>query len=453
MIKPKLIFVVVFISLPFFTLGQESISVLKNNEKVNFDGVPDEPFWELSQKFDLVMHAPNTGEIPSEKSTILISYNDNFLWVSAILDYKEPTDIVSTSKKRDEESKNPDSFGILLDSYNDNENALAFFTTPEGQRIDFTVSNDAQMVPSIYGSSNINYSWNTFWDVKTIRTESGWSVEMRIPFSSLRFQVVNDKVEMGLLINRSVSHCNEIDTYPEIDPRHGMLAPFKPSLAQTIILRGIKESKPVYVSPYMITGIDRLNEENNEGTGFNYSEDKTLTGGLDIKYSLTSNLTMDVSFNTDFAQVEADDEMVNLTRYALFYPEKRMFFQERSSIFDFSLGGPSQLFYSRRIGIDDDGIPVPIYGGARLTGRLGKWDMGFMDMQTRKKDGLPSENFGVMRFRRQVFNANSYVGAIMTSRINPDNVNRYSYGIDGIFRVFGDDYMQFNIAQTTDVQG
>ena len=452
-LKQKTIYFILFIVITVYAQGQDVVSIIKNNGEVNFDGVPDEAFWQSAQKFDMVMHAPNNGEAPSENSAVYISYDDNFLWVSARLDYNDPTNIVSTSKKRDEESKNPDSFGILLDTYDDNENALAFFTMPEGQRIDFAVSNDAQMVPSFYGSTNINYSWNTFWDVKTARSDDGWAVEMRIPFSSLRFQVIDDKVKMGLLINRTISHCNEIDTYPELDPRHGMLAPNKPSLAQTIVFSGLKEVKPVYISPYIITGTDKLNELNDAETDFNYSEDKTLTGGLDVKYSLTSNVTMDLSINTDFAQVEADDEMVNLTRYALFYPEKRMFFQERSSIFNFSLGGPSQLFYSRRIGIDDDGVPVPIHGGARLTGRMGKWDIGFMDMQTRKTDDLVSENFGVLRFRRQVFNANSYIGAIITSRISADSINQYSYGIDGIFRVFGDDYAQFNIAQTTDSVG
>ncbi|NQU85604.1 MAG: hypothetical protein HQ541_07575, partial [Mariniphaga sp.] len=203
--------------------------------------------------------------------------------------------------------------------------------------------------------------------------------------------------------------------------------------------------------PYVIAGNDAEWNLNNGETGFDKETDNMLNAGLDVKYSLTSNLTLDLTVNTDFAQVEADDEKVNLTRYSLFYPEKRMFFQERSSIFSFSLGGAEQLFYSRRIGLSDE-EPVPILGGARLTGRIGKLDMGLMNMQTGKKDDLVSENFGVLRFRRQVFNANSYVGAILTSRIGPD-ANSYSYGADGIFRVFGDDYLKLNVAQTTDIDG
>ncbi len=434
--------------------AQDDVVVIeKNTGSVEFDGIPNELFWQKARQFDLTMHAPIFGDAPSEKSQVFITYDDDFLWIGAFLEYANPDDIVSTSKKRDEESKNPDSFGILLDTYNDNENALAFFTMPAGQRIDYTVSNDAQVMPSLYGTKSTNYSWNTFWDVKTVRYVKGWALEMRIPFSSLRFQEQDGRTQMGLLINRSISHTNEIDSYPETDPKYGLLAPNKPSLAQTIELRGLESKKPVYVAPYVATGFERMNTLNDAETGFDYDENKKLTGGIDVKYSLTSNLTMDLTVNTDFAQVEADDEMVNLTRYSLYYPEKRMFFQERSSIFDYSLGGASNLFYSRRIGIDEDGVPVPILGGARLTGRMGKWDLGFMDMQTQEKDASPSENFGVFRLRRQVINQNSYVGGIVTSRVTPDNINSFSYGLDGIFRLYGDDYLTMNLAQTTDEEG
>jgi len=433
--------------------GQDIIVIEPNTGTVQFDGVPDEPFWQNAQSFQLIMHAPEFGAEPSEKSRVYISYDDNYLWVGAYLEYADPNNIVSTSKKRDEESQNPDAFGILLDTYNDNENALGFFTMPAGQRIDYTIANDAQMMPGPMMSKLLNYSWNTFWDVETARYEKGWAVEMRIPFSSLRFQEVDGRVQMGLLINRSISHQNEIDTYPAADPKYGRYAINKPSLAQTIELRNVKSKKPVYVSPYLSAGFEKNNELNDDETALDYSEDKKLTGGIDLKYSLTSNLTMDLTMNTDFAQVESDDQMVNLTRYALYFPEKRMFFQERSSIFSFNLGGASTMFYSRRIGIDEDGYPVPILGGARLTGRMGKWDVGVMDMQTQKEGASPSENFGVFRLRRQVFNQNSYVGAMLTSRVTPDNFNSYSYGVDGIFRVFGDDYLSVSVAQTTDTLG
>ncbi len=447
----KIVLFVFLIGAANFVIGQETISINRLTEEVNFDGIPDESVKKAGSKFAFIMHAPDFGENPTEESEVFLGYDNDYFWVCANLFYSDPAKIVSTSKKRDEESENTDLFGILLDTYNDNENALAFFTTPAGQRIDYSVSNDAQMGPD-YGSVT-NYTWNTFWDVKTVKHDKGWSVEMRIPFSSLRFQVVNNKVQMGMILNRTIRHCYETDTYPAIDRKYGHMAAFKPSLAASIQFEKIKESKPVYISPYVITGIDKAYELNSSGTAYEKIDGEgTSNVGVDAKLSLTSNLTMDLSVNTDFAQVEADDEIVNLTRYSIFYPEKRMFFQERASIFNFKLNGSGNLFYSRRIGMDENGVPVPILGGARLTGRVGKWDMGFMDMQTRKKDDLDPENFSVLRVRKQVINSNSYVGAMLTSRIGSLN-NYYSYGLDGIFKVIGDDYLQVSIAQTTDSLG
>ncbi len=169
--------------------------------------------------------------------------------------------------------------------------------------------------------------------------------------------------------------------------------------------------------------------------------------GLDIKYGLTNNLTLDLTVNTDFAQVEADDQQVNLTRFSLFFPEKRLFFQERASVFDFNYGDASSLFYSRRIGIHEETL-VPIYGGARAIGRVGGWDLGFLEMQTAAVEGLPSENFGVLRVRRRVINPNSWAGAMVTSRIGEDGTYNTAYGFDGIVRLFGDDYLSWNWAQT-----
>ena len=149
---------------------------------------------------------------------------------------------------------------------------------------------------------------------------------------------------------------------------------------------------------------------NEEETAYVKEDDPEYNAGIDIKYNINSNLTLDLTANTDFAQVEADDQQVNLTRYSLFFPEKRMFFQERSSLFDFSLGGHADnLFYSRNIGIAGREL-IRIYGGARITGRMGKWDMGFMDMQTAEHEETPGENFGVLRMRRQVINPEQLCG-------------------------------------------
>lgn len=434
-------------------LASEVLSIARITEPVEFSGSTSPTIWNVSTPVNLMMHMPNFGKSPSEKTEIRMAYDDKYLWVFARLHYADPSKIVSTSKKRDEESRNSDAFGVILDTYDDNESALAFVTTPAGQRIDFSISNDGNFTPSPQGNTSINFAWNTFWDVKTVRIPDGWAFEMRIPFSSLRFQEKDGKVRMGLLMNRSISYCNELDTYPEIDPKYGQFAPIKPSLAQTIELEGVKATKPVYIVPYVLTGIEQNQNLNETETAYLRENKYQLTGGLDVKYSLTSNLTLDLTANTDFAQVEADDEYVNLTRYSMFLPEKRMFFQDRSSIFGFNMGRSQELFYSRRIGLNDDGNPVRIYGGARLTGRVGKWDLGFLDMQTEHYNETPSENFGVFRTRRQVFNPNSYVGAMATTRIGANGTSSMAYGVDGVFRLFGDDYLESRFAQNTNPEG
>ena len=436
-----------FLLAPAKSISQEALQINQISGKINFDGYPDENAWNEATMIPLVVSIPNFGTEPMERSEIMIGYNQEYLWVGARLFSEDPDNITSTSKRRDEESRNSDNFGIILDTYDDNENALAFFTLPSGARIDYTVSGDGEGGRGPEKGS-INRSWNAFWDVETTMDESGWYVEMRIPFSSLRFQNDNGVTRMGMIINRRISYLNETDTYPAIDPKYGSTASFKPSLAQTIEFKDIKARRPVYISPYVLGGYTWINELNDAETEYEHAEKPKMEAGLDVKYSLTSNLTLDVTVNTDFAQVEADDQQVNLTRYSLFFPEKRLFFQERSGIFNFSLGGRSDnLFYSRRIGIVDS-EQVRIYGGARMTGRINKWDVGILNMQTAGYLENPSENFGVARIRRQVINPNSYVGGIMTSRIGTNGNYNLAYGMDGIFRLFGDDYLDVRMAQT-----
>ncbi len=446
-IKCSFLVTLVFIT-PYALIAQESLKIGKISGIVEFDGHPFEEVWNGATMFPLVVSSPNFGTEPSERSEVMIGYDQEFIWIAARLFSKDASKITSTSKKRDEESRNSDAFGIILDTYDDNENALAFFTIPSGSRIDYTVSNDGEGGGGP-GRGAMNLSWNTFWDVETSMDEQGWYVEMRIPFSSLRFQNEDGIIRMGMILNRRISYKNEIDTYPDIDPKYGFTAYVKPSLAQTIEFKDIEQHNPVYFAPYAIGGYSSSYELNGDETQYLKEDKPEFDAGLDIKYSLTSNLTLDLTANTDFAQVEADDQQANLTRYSLFFPEKRLFFQERSGIFNYSLGGRSDnLFYSRRIGIVDDEEQVRIFGGARLTGRINKLDVGILDMQTEKFGENPSENFGIARLRRQVINQNSYVGGIITSRLGTDGSYNVACGADGIFRLFGDDYVDVRLAQT-----
>lgn len=435
---------------------KEAVVIEKLGSQVNFDGIPDEECWKSITPVPFVMHAPVFGKEPSEKTDSRIGYDDKYLYFATRMFFADPSMKQAASLKRDYLGMGGDWFGVMLDTYNDKENALAFFTSPDGLRWDATILKDA--VTSLPDQMPFNISWNTFWDVRTSADSTGWALEMRIPFSSLRFQEINGEVRMGLIVHRWIPSRNETDLFPAVPPNWGETSAMKPSQAQEIVLKGIKPDSPIYIAPYLLGGYEGNYTLNNLGTEYTKDSKPLVEGGLDLKYGLTNNLIMDLTVNTDFAQVEMDEQQVNLTRFSLFFPEKRTFFLERSSVFDFALGGNSNLFYSRRIGLSDDGDPIRIYGGARITGRIGKWDLGVLDMQTAplnlKNDAgvseevLPSENFGVLRFRRQVINDNTYIGAMLTSRLGVDGSYNLAYGLDGIFRVYGNDYLDIKWSQS-----
>jgi hypothetical protein len=281
--------------------------------------------------------------------------------------------------------------------------------------------------------------------VATKVNEEGWFAEVRIPFSSLGYEVQGDRVVMGLIVGRYISRKDEKYVFPAIPPNWS-LADIKPSQAQDIILMDVGKRTPIYVTPYVLGGVDRTRDPS-EPVGPPGTE-TTRQLGLDVKYGLSNNLTLDLTVNTDFAQVEADDQQVNLTRFSLFFPEKRRFFQERSSIFQFNTGDDGRLFHSRRIGLDDDGMPLPILAGARMTGRAGTWDIGVMTMQVQGTADRPKENDAVLRLRRGVLNDASTVGAMATSRVIEGGILDLSYGLDALLNPFGDEYVTLQWAQS-----
>ena len=327
---------------------------------------------------------------------------------------------------------------LLLDTFNDEETAVEFTTTPAGILVDRAIENDGQ---------SSNDSWNAFWDAATTRTATGWTAEMRIPFSSLRVEVgAEGRVEMGLMASRFIAKSAERATFPVLSPRFSS-AQQRPSLARTIVLRDVVPRAPLYVSPYGLTGHQRDNRPNEPGTGFDAHTVTSLEVGGDLKWSPSPNLAVDLTVNTDFAQVEADDQQVNLTRFSLFYPEKRQSFQERAGTFSFDTGD-GRVFHSRRIGLDPTGRALRIDGGGRVVGRASGWDFGLIDMQAEDATGDGSENLGVFRVRRSVGKAGSYVGGIVTSRLGPGG-DRASYGVDAQVRAFGNDYLTAQWSQSS----
>jgi hypothetical protein len=403
-----------------------------------FDGIPDEMAWQTTEPFPMVTHIPVFGKEPEEKTDIRMLFDEQNIYVGASFHSSDPSGILNTSKKRDELKPDCDWLAAVFDTYNDNETALSFWTTPSGLRTDLAIFNDAVGEMTM----PLNSSWNTHWDVKSRMTEEGWYSEMVIPVSSLKFQEVDGEVVMGVIFIRWIPQHNGAYTFPPIPNEYGSWSIMKPSMARDVVFPGLKSRKPVYITPYAVAGFSQANELNEEETEYEYERDKKLDAGLDLKYGITSNLTLDLTVNTDFAQVEADDEKVNLTRFSLFFEEKRQFFLERASIFDFNTGGTTTMFYSRRIGLDDDGNIVPIIGGARLIGRKAGWDVGFLNMQTMRTDSLPSENFGVLRVKKRILNENSFAGGIYTSRLGLDGSFNQVYGIDGLLRVTGDEYLK-----------
>lgn len=426
--------------------NREPLQIPRIEEPIRLDGRPNEAAWQRIDPVPVVQYEPEPGASPSEDTEIRFAYDENYFYMSVCALDSNPDGIRANTLYR-EGLNGSDHIEMVLDTYNDNETGLLFTTTPTGNRRDAAISNDASG-GGIASGSWINVNFDAYWSVETVVNRRGWFAEMRIPLSSLRFDAEVGRVVMGVTINRKIARKNERIVFPAIEPDADW-AFLKPSRARKIVLTGVESERPVHVTPYALAGIEQNQALRTAGEE-RYVKEQTMPtdAGLDIKYRIRDNLSLDLTANTDFAQVEADNQRINLSRFSLFFPEKRQFFQERSGLFEFRTGGESRLFHSRRIGLDQSGRPIRILGGARLVGQLGEWDVGLIDMQTAESRSLPSENFGVVRMRRQVLNSYSNVGGLMTSRVGMDGSYNVTYGIDGLFRLVGQDYLSVKWAQT-----
>jgi hypothetical protein len=370
----KTIFIPIFILLFLSELVQaqspDPYVIPKLNSSITLDGNVDEPAWDAIEPLPMTMHWPSFGEsVDMDKTQIRIAHDDEYVYVSCVC-YEDPENVVAATYKRDEMNLSISNVSIILDTFNDSENALWFAVTPTGSRMDAALSNDGTLTST---------AWDTIWEAEAVITDFGWTAEMRIPFSSIRFESRDGRVKMGLIAFRYKAHNTTLHLYPAIPPDWGFNSWRKVSQAEKVVIRDVENRMPVFITPYLLGGAQRSSIQSTAGDGFSHDTDLTYEAGLDVKLGITNNSTLDLTVNTDFAQVEADDQQVNLTRFSLFFPERRQFFLERASVFNFSFGGSDRLFHSRRIGLHE-GQPVRILGGARMITRSGGWDVGLLSM-------------------------------------------------------------------------
>ncbi|HEX6974748.1 MAG TPA: DUF5916 domain-containing protein, partial [Vicinamibacterales bacterium] len=417
---------------------QPPLPLTRLSSPIVVDGMPGEEAWQQVPALPVTMYAPVFRGEPTQRTEIRVAYDDEFFYVAGRFYDTNPAGIRINSLYRDRWNGD-DTLAIYIDGFNDNRNAKWFGITPAGMRFDQLVSDDG---------GTLNENWDGFWSASTRITADGWFAEVRIPFSTIGFHPDADgRAVMGLTVTRLISRLNERVTFPAIDPRFEFR---RPSVAQDVVLEGVHSRTPLYVTPYVLAGADRTTVRGN--AGFGYDRDAQKEAGLDVRYPMSGNLTLDLTVNTDFAQVEADEQQVALDRFPLFYPERRRFFQEGSGLFDFVSSGGGRLFHSRRIGLAPDGTTVPILGGARLVGRAGGWDVAALEMQTDATAGRPGENFGVFRLRHPVLNRWSTAGLMVTSFSGGDHQN-FAVGADTTLRPMGDNYLDLKWAATFDDRG
>ena len=415
--------------------GHATVRAIKLASPLTVDGRLDEEVYQREQPFGgLLQVVPRYGEAASERTDLWITYDDRFIYLSCrCWDSAPPDQWIANELRRDTGGlRNNDHIGVMFDTFFDRRSGFGFYTNPLGARADYSVVDE--------GGSNSD--WNPVWMSRTGRFDGGWTVEMAIPLKSLRYRP-GDNQTWGVQIRRSVRRKNEwayLTRVPQV--LAGPQALNRISSAGTLVGLDLPPAgRNLELKPYVLSQVttDRVRTPA-------VDDDVGVEVGGDLKYHITPSLTFDLTANTDFAQVEIDEQQVNLTRFSLFVPEKRDFFLEGRGTFDFARGGlggggggdggdTPYLFYSRRIGLDR-GRAIPINAGGRITGKMGPWAVGLMNIQTGKEavSGADPTNFSVVRLKRDVLRR-STVGLMATNR-SPAVTglgSNQAYGIDGSF--------------------
>ncbi|MGE0448185.1 MAG: DUF5916 domain-containing protein [Vicinamibacterales bacterium] len=419
--------------------GQATVRAVKLDRPLTVDGRLDEEVYGVTPSIDgFIQNLPREGQPSTERTEAWVFFDSTSIYVCGRLWESAPPEQWTANELRRDTAqlRQNDNFGVVFDTFHDRRNGFKFYTNPLGARADQVVTDEG----------NPNADWNPVWYVRTGRFEGGWTVEMAIPFKSIRY-ISGQNQTWGLQIRRSIRRKNEWTFLTALPAAlGGSSADFRVSLfADLVGLDLPPASRNMELKPYAISTLttDRVRTPP-------LANEVKPNAGVDFKYGVTANLTADVTYNTDFAQVEVDEQQVNLTRFNIVFPEKREFFLEGRGLFDFATGSGAGsgnnagtnvvplLFYSRRIGLNA-GRPVPIDVGTRLTGKAGRYGIGLMNIRTGAdpSTGTPATNFTVMRVKRDILRR-SNVGALFSNRSHATAGDGQSqaFGADASFSFF-----------------
>jgi Domain of unknown function (DUF5916)/Carbohydrate family 9 binding domain-like len=415
---------------PSQNAGTPRIQVLRVTEPIKIDGKLDEEVWsqaEIAGEFR--QQEPNEGTPATEKTEVRVLFDEKNLYIGIHAFDSEPAHINARELVRDAGFSNDDKVEILLDTYHDRRNAYRFAVNPLGTQQDALITDEGR---------DVNLSWDAPWVSAGRIDESGWTVEIAIPLTTLRF--IEGSSGWGLNLARIVRRKTEEDLWTSWQRSFGL-----ERVSQAGELTGVEEIKRrrlVEIKPYASGGW-REGARLIGQPGFDAGAQAKV--GLEVaRIGITPSLTAEFTANPDFGQAEVDNQVVNLSRFSVFFPEKRDFFLENAGVFLFGRAEANQLFFSRRIGLTDNGAPVPIDYGAKLTGKVGHYNLGFLQVQTRKLGnsasgfGIPRQHFTVARIKRDILKR-SFIGAMFVNRQGATSSGATPYnrgaGIDAEFNL------------------
>ena len=414
-------------------IAQKTIEVNRANTIPIIDGIvtEDAAWTDVKAISDFTQKTPDEGFEISEKTIVKIIYSDQHFYVSVIAYDKDPDLIIVSDTRRDASLNNSDSFSFIIDTFKDYQTGYLFGTNAAGVEFDAQITGGGEGGSisrrfSIGSGGGFNVNWDAVWEVKTAKGDFGWSAEFAIPFKSLRYKEDQDQ-SWGINFERVIARKKEESHWAPIPRQFTMTRLVS---AGTINNVNVPISRNIKIMPYVLGQNNKVKD--NEITQSNKSD-----FGLDAKVSVGSSMNLDLTYNTDFAQVEADEQQINLDRFSLFFPEKRSFFLENAGLFSVGSGGgyfgpDIEMFFSRRIGVGSGGAPVPIIGGGRLTGTLSGMKLGILSMQTDKvKDVTDGNQYSVLRLKKELPNRTHFGG--MYTALNHLGENAYvnkSYALD-----------------------